>query len=127
MGTGCMTKGVRPQLGIQRKRLTMAQKPANASNAPADNDFGNPEANVAPSARGAALASDALEAGREYVAPILEAGQDIAERLYEAGGQKAQEAAFYAELGYEELGIWFAPIRARLWASPRALASSWGC
>ncbi|TNH37780.1 glycine zipper domain-containing protein [Paracoccus haeundaensis] len=52
--------------------------------------------------RGAALADGALNVSREYVGPLRKAGQDHAKRLYKAGGQRAQEAAFYAELGYEE-------------------------
>jgi ElaB/YqjD/DUF883 family membrane-anchored ribosome-binding protein len=52
--------------------------------------------------QGAALASDAVETVREHVAPLQEAGQEYAERLYDVGHQKAQEAAYYAELGYEE-------------------------
>lgn len=71
--------------------------------AAADDSSGELEAGAAGLVeRGAALASGALEAGHEYVAPLRDAGQDYAERLYKAGEQKAQEAAFYAELGYEE-------------------------
>lgn len=71
--------------------------------APTDAASSDLEAGAAGLAEcGAALASDAVEAAREYVAPLQEAGQDYAGRLYEAGHQKAQEAAFYAELGYEE-------------------------
>lgn len=68
-----------------------------------DNPSSNPKAGIAGLAeRGANLANDALGAGREYVAPLQEAGQEYAGRLYEAGQQKVQEAAFYAELSYEE-------------------------
>ncbi len=59
--------------------------------------------------RGTALAGETLETGRKYVGQVREAGQDYAEQaaqkadeLYRAGQQKSQEAAFYAELGYEE-------------------------
>jgi len=52
--------------------------------------------------RAAALANGALDVSREYVAPLRDAGQDYAKRLYKTGEQRAQEAAFYAELGYEE-------------------------
>lgn len=33
----------------------------------------------------------------------LEAGRDYAERAYEVGRQKVEEAAFYTELGFEEV------------------------
>ena len=52
--------------------------------------------------RGAGLVNGALDVSRDFVAPLREAGQDYATRLYKAGEQRAQEAAFYAELGYEE-------------------------
>lgn len=52
--------------------------------------------------RGVALASAAFGVGHEYITPLQKAGQGYAERLYKAGEQRAQEAAFYAELGYEE-------------------------
>ncbi|QDA36906.1 DUF883 family protein (plasmid) [Paracoccus liaowanqingii] len=85
----------------------MAQKPTaeleHATIAPTDDPSSNPKIGAAGLAkRGAALASDAAEATRAYVAPLQEAGQDYAGRLVNAGHQKAQEAAFYAELGYEE-------------------------
>lgn len=88
---------------------------------------GNPSADKAPEAgnggvtetvrktardaadRGTALAGDTLDTGRKYVGQAREAGQEYVERaaqkageLYKAGQQKSQEAAFYAELGYEE-------------------------
>lgn len=52
--------------------------------------------------RGVALANAAFGVGHEYITPLQKAGQGYAERLYKAGEQRAQEAAFYAELGYEE-------------------------
>jgi len=54
----------------------------------------------------AATASAALEASRDYVGRIRDAGQDYAGQVYEAGHRKAEEAAFYAELGYEEARDW---------------------
>lgn len=49
--------------------------------------------------RGSEIAGDALDSGRDYV----EQARVQAGRVYEVGQQKAQEAAFYAELGYEEV------------------------
>ncbi|TGN61810.1 DUF883 family protein [Paracoccus liaowanqingii] len=47
---------------------------------------------------GSELVDDALETGRDYAARARsEAG-----RVYEVGQKRAEEAAFYAELGYEE-------------------------
>ena len=69
----------------------------------ADNMSGSHEGGAANLAeRGAALANAALEVSHEYITPLREAGQGYAERLYKAGEQRAQEAALYAELGYEE-------------------------
>lgn len=48
--------------------------------------------------RGATAASDAMDAGRDYVSRVRDAGQDYAGRLYETGNRKAEEAAFYADL-----------------------------
>ncbi|MCZ0964524.1 hypothetical protein [Paracoccus benzoatiresistens] len=56
--------------------------------------------------QGAATVSDTLDAGREYVGRIRDMGQGYAERAYETGHRKAEEAAFYAELGYEEARDW---------------------
>lgn len=56
--------------------------------------------------RGAATVNDTLDAGREYVGRIRDTGQAYAERVYETGHRKAEEAAFYAELGYEEARDW---------------------
>lgn len=85
----------------------MVQKPPFRTgrdiNAAANDTSGPYKAGTAGLAeRGAALANDALDVGRDFVAPLREAGQDYATRLYKAGEQRAQEAAFYAELGYEE-------------------------
>ncbi|MCO6363495.1 YqjD family protein [Paracoccus sp. 08] len=50
------------------------------------------------SGRGSELVDGALETGRDYAARArLEA-----ERVYNVGQRRAEEAAFYAELGYEE-------------------------
>lgn len=56
--------------------------------------------------RGASTVSDTLDTGREYVARIRNAGQDLAGGVYQSGHRKAEEAAFYAELGYEEARDW---------------------
>ena len=56
--------------------------------------------------RGATAVSDTLEAGREYAGRIRDAGQDLAEGAYQTGRRRAEEAAFYAELGYEEVRDW---------------------
>ncbi|MFC3630811.1 YqjD family protein [Paracoccus angustae] len=56
--------------------------------------------------RGTAAASGVLDAGRDYLDRIREAGQDYAGRVYETGHKRAEEAAFYAELGYEEARDW---------------------
>lgn len=55
------------------------------------------------------LAHDASERGSELVDGALEAGRDYAararseaEHVYDVGQKRAEEAAFYAELGYEE-------------------------
>ncbi|MCZ0962362.1 DUF883 family protein [Paracoccus benzoatiresistens] len=56
--------------------------------------------------RAAATVNDTLDAGREHVGRIRDAGQGYAERVYETGHRKAEEAAFYAELGYEEARDW---------------------
>lgn len=56
--------------------------------------------------RGAAAATDALEAGRDYLGRIRDAGQGYAGRVYDTGHRRAEEAAFYAELGYEEARDW---------------------
>ncbi|WP_411958183.1 DUF883 family protein [Paracoccus homiensis] len=60
--------------------------------------------------RGAEMAGNVREAGREYAEKARQRGQDYADRardqadhLYEAGSRRADEAAFYAELGYEEV------------------------
>ena len=53
-------------------------------------------------ARGAAMASDAMEAWRESVHHVRAARQEYTERAYEVGKRRAEEAAFYTELGYEE-------------------------
>ncbi len=60
--------------------------------------------------KGAEIAEDLRETGREYINKARERGHDYAERareeaehLYEAGHRRAEEAAFYAELGYEEV------------------------
>ncbi|WP_265499488.1 DUF883 family protein [Paracoccus beibuensis] len=62
------------------------------------------------SGRGAALASEALEAGRDYANRAREVGQDYAERarhqaahLYDSGQQTAQDVAHFAEDRYDEL------------------------
>lgn len=90
-----------------RKNLQMAQKPiadlGRATVTPTNDASGDPKADVTGLAeRGASLASGAAEATRAYVAPLQEMGQEYAGRLVKAGQQRAQEAAFYAELGYEE-------------------------
>ena len=56
--------------------------------------------------RSAATVNDTLDAGREYVGRIRDMGQGYAKRTYETGHRKAEEAAFYAELGYEEARDW---------------------
>lgn len=48
------------------------------------------------------LASDAMEGLRESVQEVKAAGQDYAGKALEMGKRKAEEAAFYTELGYEE-------------------------
>lgn len=68
----------------------------------------NPTAELeqAPAGRGTAAASEAMDAARDYAARIRDAGQDYAGRIYETGQRRAEEAAFYAELGYEEARDW---------------------
>lgn len=39
-------------------------------------------------------------------AGALDVARDYAERVYETGHRRAEEAAFYAELGYEEARDW---------------------
>lgn len=56
--------------------------------------------------RGATTVNDTLDTGREYVGRIRDAGQNLAEGVYQTGHRKAEEAAFYAELGYEEARDW---------------------
>ncbi len=56
--------------------------------------------------RGSSTVNDTLNTGREYVARIRNAGQDLAGGVYQTGHRKAEEAAFYAELGYEEARDW---------------------
>lgn len=56
--------------------------------------------------RGATTVNNALESGREYAGRIREAGQDLADGVYQTGRRRAEEAAFYAELGYEEARDW---------------------
>lgn len=85
----------------------MAQKPTVKTdrdvNAAANGTSGPYEEQAARlDERGAALARGTLDAALEYAAPLKEAGQDYCKRLYKVGEQRAQEAAFYAELGYEE-------------------------
>jgi ElaB/YqjD/DUF883 family membrane-anchored ribosome-binding protein len=53
-------------------------------------------------ARGSAIASDAMDEWRETVHHVRTAGHEYTERAYEVGKRKAEEAAFYTELGYEE-------------------------
>lgn len=48
------------------------------------------------------LASDAVEGLRESVQEVRAAGQDYAGKALDMGKRKAEEAAFYTELGYEE-------------------------
>ena len=50
------------------------------------------------SGRGSELVDGALETGRDYAARA----RSEAERVYDVGQKRAEEAAFYAELGYEE-------------------------
>ncbi|WP_139085764.1 DUF883 family protein [Paracoccus marcusii] len=50
------------------------------------------------SGRGFELVDGALETGRDYAARAC----SEAERVYNVGQRRAEEAAFYAELGYEE-------------------------
>lgn len=52
--------------------------------------------------RGAAMASDAMNTWRETVHHVRTAKQEYTERAYEVGKRRAEEAAFYTELGYEE-------------------------
>jgi ElaB/YqjD/DUF883 family membrane-anchored ribosome-binding protein len=56
--------------------------------------------------RGASTVNDSLDTGREYVGRIRDAGQNLAGGVYQTGHRKAEEAAFYAELGYEEARDW---------------------
>ena len=56
--------------------------------------------------RGSSTVNDTLDTGREYVGRIRNAGQDLAGGVYQTGHRKAEEAAFYAELGYEEARDW---------------------
>lgn len=56
--------------------------------------------------RGASTVNDSLDAGREYVGRIRDTGQNLAGSVYQSGHRKAEEAAFYAELGYEEARDW---------------------
>lgn len=60
------------------------------------------EGTMSLTARGATMASDAMEAWQESVHHVRTAGHEYTERAYEAGKRKAEEAAFYTELGYEE-------------------------
>lgn len=60
--------------------------------------------------RGAEMAENLRESGREYADKARQRGQEYADRardqaehLYEAGSRRADEAAYYAELGYEEV------------------------
>lgn len=48
------------------------------------------------------LASDAAEGLRESFQEVRAAGQDYAGKALDMGKRKAEEAAFYTELGYEE-------------------------
>lgn len=48
------------------------------------------------------LASDAVEGLRGSVQEVRAAGQDYAGKALDIGKRKAEEAAFYTELGYEE-------------------------
>ena len=52
--------------------------------------------------RSSTMASDAMHAWRETVHHARTAGQEYTERAYEVGRRRAEEAAFYTELGYEE-------------------------
>ena len=56
--------------------------------------------------RGTAAVAEALETGRDYADRVREAGSAYAGRVYETGQRRAEEAAFYAELGYEEARDW---------------------
>ncbi|GGF75865.1 hypothetical protein GCM10011402_30740 [Paracoccus acridae] len=56
--------------------------------------------------RAATTVNDTLDTGREYAGRIREAGQNLAEGVYQTGHRRAEEAAFYAELGYEEVRDW---------------------
>ena len=50
------------------------------------------------SERGSGLVDGAVDTGRGYAARA----RSEAERVYDVGQKRAEEAAFYAELGYEE-------------------------
>lgn len=56
--------------------------------------------------RAATTVNETLNAGREYVGQIRDAGQNLAGGVYQTGHRRAEEAAFYAELGYEEARDW---------------------
>lgn len=51
-------------------------------------------------------AAHLADQGGAAVNQVLHAGQAYAEGVYESGQRKAEEAAFYAELGYEEARDW---------------------
>lgn len=89
----------------------MAQNPTaehdQASEASATGVINNLKAGAARLVeRGGSTVNDTLEAGREYVGRIRDAGQNLAGGVYQTGHRKAEEAAFYAELGYEEARDW---------------------
>lgn len=91
--------------------MTMTQNPTvdldQDTKAAADGILNDLKAGAAHLAeRGAATASDVLETGRDYAGRIRDAGQGYAGQVYETGQRKAEEAAFYAELGYEEARDW---------------------
>ncbi|GGF80044.1 hypothetical protein GCM10011402_35840 [Paracoccus acridae] len=52
--------------------------------------------------RASTLASDAMEGFRGSVQEVRAVGQDYAGKALDMGKRKAEEAAFYTELGYEE-------------------------
>lgn len=52
--------------------------------------------------RASTLASDAMEGFRGSVQEVRAVGQDYAGKALDMGRRKAEEAAFYTELGYEE-------------------------
>lgn len=55
---------------------------------------------------GASTMNDTLDTGREYAGRIRDAGRNLAVGVYQTGHRRAEEAAFYAELGYEEARDW---------------------